>query len=201
MENSGQDLSSTANHFFSSGDGSAAASVESGWKSYIDYFMEMQQRQKGEASLATGGLSTDDVGRCRSTSEYSGDCGLGASTRLPALVEPSVVSRRLSLKEGWRRKKKVLYDESLEDTATSPISSPKLRDSDANHQRKGSSCDEISHSKKNTSDVNGANTTTDTTIKEDGAWLIPACVHMVINQHQPYHKCTCTHTCTYEKKV
>ncbi|KAG2581437.1 hypothetical protein PVAP13_6KG032900 [Panicum virgatum] len=147
MENSGQDLSSTANHFFSSGDGSAAASVESGWKSYIDYFMEMQQRQKGEASLATGGLSTDDVGRCRSTSEYSGDCGLGASTRLPALVEPSVVSRRLSLKEGWRRKKKVLYDESLEDTATSPISSPKLRDSDANHQRKGSSCDEISHSK------------------------------------------------------
>ena len=89
--------------------------------------MEMQQRQKGEASLAAGGLSTDDVGRCRSTSEYSGDCGLGASTRLPALVEPSVVSRRLSLKEGWRRKKKIMYDESLEDTATSPISSPKVR--------------------------------------------------------------------------
>ena len=89
--------------------------------------MEMQQRQKGEASLAAGALSTDDdVGRCRSSSDHSGDCGLGASTRLPALVEPSVVSRRLSLKEGWRRRKKVLYD-SLEDTATSPISSPKVR--------------------------------------------------------------------------
>jgi hypothetical protein len=38
------------------------------------------------------------------------------------------VSRRLSLKEGWRKKKKkVMYDESLEDTATSPISSPKVR--------------------------------------------------------------------------
>jgi len=122
MENSGEDLSSTANHF-SSGDGSAAAaSEESGWTSYIDYFMEMQQLQKGEASLAGGALSTDDVGRCRSTSEHSGDCGLGASTRLP-----SVVSRRLSLKEGWRRRKKVLYDESLEDTATSPISSPNVR--------------------------------------------------------------------------
>ncbi|RLN04702.1 uncharacterized protein C2845_PM13G02390 [Panicum miliaceum] len=171
MENSGGGLSSTANHFFS-GDGSAAAaSEESGWTSYIDYFMETQQRQKGEASLAAGALS-DNVGRCRSTSEYSGDCGVGASTRLPALVEPSVVSRRLSLKEGWRRK--VMYDESLEDTATSPISSPKLielRDSDANHQRKGNSCDEISHSKKNTTgDVNGANATTDTTIKEDGAY-------------------------------
>ncbi|RLM60973.1 uncharacterized protein C2845_PM14G02020 [Panicum miliaceum] len=174
MENSGEDLSSTANHF-SSGDGSAAASEESGWTSYIDYFMEMQQRQKGEASLAAGALSTEDVGRCHSTSEYSGDCRVGASTRLSALVEPSVVSRRLSLKEGWRRRKKVLYDESLEDTATSPISSPKLidelRDLDANHQRKGNSCDEISHSKKNTTgDVNGANTTTDTTIKEDGAY-------------------------------
>jgi len=123
MENSGEDLSSTANHFFSSGDGSAAGSEESGWTSYIDYFMEMQQRQKGEASLAAGALSTDDdVGRCRSSSDHSGDCGLGASTRLP-----SVVSRRLSLKEGWRRRKKVLYDESLEDTATSPISSPKVR--------------------------------------------------------------------------
>ena len=86
----------------------------------------MQQLQKGEASLAGGALSTDDVGRCRSSSDHSGDCGLGAFTRLPALVEPSVVSRRLSLKEGWRRKK-VMYDESLEDTATSPISSPKVR--------------------------------------------------------------------------
>jgi hypothetical protein len=130
MENSGEDLSSTANHSFS-GDGSAAAasSEESGWTSYIDYFIKTQQRrQEGEAaSLSADALSTDDSGRCRSTSEYGGDCGVGASTRLPPLVEPSVVSRRLSLKEGWRKKKKVMYDESLEDTATSPISSPKVR--------------------------------------------------------------------------
>ncbi|OEL17574.1 hypothetical protein BAE44_0021407 [Dichanthelium oligosanthes] len=196
MENSGEDLSYTANH--SSGDdGSAAASEESGWTSYIDYFMETQRRQKGEASLAAAdALSTDDVGRCRSTSECSGDCGVGASTRLPALVEPSVVSKRLNLEEGWRKKKKVLYDESLEDTATSPISSPKLtelRGSDATHKKKKNSCDEILHSNKSifkkkrklnltlmyillnlqkntTDDVNGANTTTDTTIKEDGAY-------------------------------
>ncbi|TKW09113.1 hypothetical protein SEVIR_6G071700v4 [Setaria viridis] len=175
MENSGEELSSTANRSFS-GDGSAAASEEeSGWTSYIDYFMKTQRRQKGEASLSADALSTDDAGGCRSTSECSGDCGVGASTRLPALVEPSVVSRRLSLKEGWGKKKKVLYDESLEDTATSPISSPKLielRDSDATHQKKDNPSDEILHSKKNTTgDVNGANTTTDTTIKEeDGAY-------------------------------
>ncbi|CAO2164495.1 unnamed protein product [Urochloa humidicola] len=169
MENSGEDLSSTANHSIS-GDGSAAASEESGWTSYIDYFMETQRRS------AAANPSTDDGVGCRSTSECSGGgCGEGGGfTRLPALVEPSMVPRRLSLKEGWRRKKKVLYDESLEDTATSPISSPKLiemKDSDANHQKKENSCNEMPHSKKNTAgDVNGANTTTDTTIKEDGTY-------------------------------
>ncbi|CAO2186851.1 unnamed protein product [Urochloa humidicola] len=173
MENSGEDLSSTANRSIS-GDGSAAASEESGWTSYIDYFMETQRRQKEASSAANS--STDDGVGCRSTSECSGGgCGVGGGfTQLPALVEPSMVPRRLSLKEGWRRKKKVLYDESLEDTATSPISSPKLielRGSDATHQKKENSCDDISHSKKNTAgDVNGANTTTDTPIKEDGAY-------------------------------
>ncbi|CAO2210209.1 unnamed protein product [Urochloa humidicola] len=173
MENSGEDLSSSANHSFS-GDGSAAASEESGWTSYIDYFMETQRRQK--ESGRTANPSTDDDVERRSTSECSaGGCGVGGGfTWLPALVEPTMVSRRLSLKEGWRRKKKVLYDESLEDTATSPISSPKLielRGSNATHQKKENCCDEISHSKRNTAgDVNGENTTTDTTIKEDGAY-------------------------------
>ncbi|CAL5004214.1 unnamed protein product [Urochloa decumbens] len=173
MENSDEDLSSTANHFFFSGDGNTAASEESGWTSYINYFMETQRRQK-EASSAANPSTDDDVGR-RSTTECSaGGCGVGGGfTRLPALVEPSMVPRRLSLKEDWRRKKKVLYDESLEDTATSPISSPKLielRGSDGTHQKKENSCDEISHSKNTAGDVNGATTTTDTTIKEDGAY-------------------------------
>lgn len=90
--------------------------------------METQQRHKVEEVSRAGDPSTDEdaAGRCSSTSECSSDTGVGASTWLPALVEPSVVSRRLSLREGWR-KKKVLYDESLEDTATSPISSPKVR--------------------------------------------------------------------------
>lgn len=125
MENSGEELSSTvASHSFS-GDGGNAASEESGWTSYIDYFMETQ-RHKEEVSRA-GDPSTDDAGRCGSTSKCSSDTGVGASTWLPALEEPStVVSRRLSLREGWRRKK-VMYDESLQDTATSPISSPKVR--------------------------------------------------------------------------
>ncbi|CAD6246574.1 unnamed protein product [Miscanthus lutarioriparius] len=177
MENSGEDLSSTASHSFS-GDGGSASSEESGWTSYIDYFMEtqQQQRRKEEVSRRAGDPSTDDAGagrRCSSTSECSSDTGVGASTWLPVLAEPSVVSRRLSLREGWRRKK-VMYDESLEDTATSPISSPKLieltRDSDVtHHQKKVNSCDEISRSKRKStcSDVNGANTTIDTSIKED----------------------------------
>jgi hypothetical protein len=125
MENSGEDLSSTASHSFS-GDGGSASSEESGWTSYIDYFMEtqQQQRRKEEVSRRAGDPSTDDAGagrRCSYTSECSSDTGVGASTWLPVLAEPSVVSRRLSLREGWRRKK-VMYD-----AATSPINSPKVR--------------------------------------------------------------------------
>ncbi|TVU43460.1 hypothetical protein EJB05_09935 [Eragrostis curvula] len=165
MENSTEDLSSTAtNHCSFSGAGEA--SEESGWTSYIDYFMETQRRQKEEAISAA--LSTDDVGS-RSISQYSGDCG---SSRLPALTEPSEASRRLRLKKEGRRKKMVVHDESLElqDTATSPMSSPKLielRESDANHPKKGDARDEFSHYESiselagcNNLTNNGANTTT-----------------------------------------
>nr|ACG38347.1 hypothetical protein [Zea mays] len=185
----GEDLSSTAassRHSYSGDDGE-----ESGWTSYIDYFMETQQRRRrrkqGDVSRAAGdGPSTDDdAGRRRSsTAECSSGAGVGASSSClppPVLVDPPVVvvSRRLSLREGWRRKK-VLHDESLEDTATSPISSPKLielRDPDdaTHHQTKTSCCAEISRSKRKNStggDVNnGANTRTDHTaaVKEDSA--------------------------------
>ncbi|CAD6266547.1 unnamed protein product [Miscanthus lutarioriparius] len=139
MENSGEDLSSTASHSFS-GDGGSASSEESGWTSYIDYFMEtqQQQRRKEEVSRRAGDPSTDDAGagrRCSSTSECSSDTGVGASTWLP-LIELT-------------------------------------RDSDAtHHQTKVNSCDEISRSKRKStgSDVNGANTTIDTSIKEDSAY-------------------------------
>ncbi|PWZ44119.1 hypothetical protein Zm00014a_025975 [Zea mays] len=158
----GEDLSSTAassRHSYSGDDGE-----ESGWTSYIDYFMETQQRRRrrkqGDVSRAAGdGPSTDDdAGRRRSsTAECSSGAGVGASSSClppPVLVDPPVVvvSRRLSLREGWRRKK-VLHDESLEDTATSPISSPK---------RKNSTGGDVN---------NGANTRTDHTaaVKEDSA--------------------------------
>lgn len=132
----GEDLSSTAasGHSCSGDDGE-----ESGWTSYIDYFMETQQRRRrrkqGDVSRAAAGdgpSTDDDAGRRRSsTAECSSGAGVGASSSClapPVLVDPPVVvvSRRLSLREGWRRKK-VLHDESLEDTATSPISSPKVR--------------------------------------------------------------------------
>ncbi|KAK3122667.1 hypothetical protein QOZ80_8AG0616570 [Eleusine coracana subsp. coracana] len=151
MENSSTEaLSYTANHhsFSVTGDG-GNASEESGWTSYIDYFMETERRQEEEASSAASS-STEDVGR-RSTSQYSCDCAVACSSRLPALIEPSEASRRrrLRLKEG--RGKKVMYDESLEDTATSPISSPKLielREADANHQMKEDARDEFSRIRK-----------------------------------------------------
>ncbi|KAL6658848.1 hypothetical protein ACP70R_002888 [Stipagrostis hirtigluma subsp. patula] len=194
METTTQDdLSSTANQSFFSDEGTA--SEESGWTSYIDYFMETQRRQK-EAS-------NDDS---RPTSEYDGGhCGAEAGAiassfaeepRLPALVEPSSEASRRLKKLG--RKKVDLCDESLEDTATSPISRPmlvELRDSDANHQRKNGACDEISHFKKSTTDDefdcgshinNGANTSADIVnvddsneLRKKGLCLVPVSVFHV----------------------
>ncbi|KAL6857257.1 hypothetical protein ACP4OV_018639 [Aristida adscensionis] len=174
------DLSSTANHSFSGDDG-AAASEESGWTSYIDYFMETQRRQK-EAS-------SDDNGPRRSTSEYDGDQrvggGEGSSIASSFAGAPRVPEASRRLKKVGRRKK-VLHDDSLEDTATSPISSPKLielRGSDANHQRKEDAyeCDEISHPKNTNTTAddglgcgkhinNGANTSTDMANNDDGVY-------------------------------
>jgi hypothetical protein len=125
MENSTEDRSSPANHSYS-GAGAGNASEESGWTSYIDYFMETQRRQE-DASGCAAPSTEDDVGSCSSTSHYGGDCAVGGSSwLLPALIEPSEESRKLSLKRESRRKK-AMYDDSLEDTATSPIRSPKVR--------------------------------------------------------------------------
>ncbi|KAF0914120.1 hypothetical protein E2562_026516 [Oryza meyeriana var. granulata] len=130
-------LSSMACHSSGSGDGCSATSGESGWTTYIDYFMEAQQQQKQEEA------STDDLGRSRSSS--SGDHE--AQSPLPELVEPSSLDASGRLR--WRKKKELgmLYDESLEDTATSPISSPKMidsRDSCDKHKNKEDACDEVS---------------------------------------------------------
>ncbi|KAK3120968.1 hypothetical protein QOZ80_8BG0644100 [Eleusine coracana subsp. coracana] len=152
MENSSTEaLSYTANHSFSgTGDG-GNASEESGWTSYIDYFMETQRRQEEEASsAASSSTEEEDVGR-RSSSQYSCDCAVACSSRLPALIEPSEASRRRRLRIKKGRGKKVMYDESLEDTATSPISSPKLielREADANHHMKEDARDEFSRIRK-----------------------------------------------------
>ncbi|KAG8086741.1 hypothetical protein GUJ93_ZPchr0010g10431 [Zizania palustris] len=128
------DLSSmTSWHSSGSGGGCSAVSEESGWTSYIDYFMETQQQQQREekkeaAAAARADSATDDIGR-RPRSSSSGDDRAAQPPLLERLVEPSEASRRsvsFVRKEGRRRKKLLMYDESLEDTATSRIiSSPK----------------------------------------------------------------------------
>ncbi|KAL5230934.1 hypothetical protein ABZP36_029710 [Zizania latifolia] len=135
------DLSSMTNHSSGSGGGCSAASEESGWTSYVDYFMETQQQpqqqQEEEEAAASAASATDDIGRRPRSS--SGD-DREAQPPLLELVEPSEVSRRVSFRKEGRRRKKLLmeYDESLEDTATSPISSPKLIDSRDSYDKKHS---------------------------------------------------------------
>ncbi|KAL5223356.1 hypothetical protein ABZP36_028069 [Zizania latifolia] len=152
------------NHSFSgSGEGCTAASDESGWTSYIDYFMETQRKQQQQHHQqdiykASTASATDDVGRPRSPGDHE------AQSPSPELVEPSEVSRRSSFRNEGRRKKRLLmYDESLEDTATSPISNPKLIDSRGSYDKHKNRennihCDEISDIvKKTTGELDGCN--------------------------------------------
>ncbi|KAG8046435.1 hypothetical protein GUJ93_ZPchr0008g11658 [Zizania palustris] len=111
---------------------------------------QQQQQEEEEDKAASTASAADDIGRPRSPGDHE------AQSPSPELVEPSGVSRRSSFRNEGRRKKRLLmYDESLEDTATSPISNPKLIDSRGSYDKhknreNNAHCDEISDIVKNT---------------------------------------------------
>ncbi|KAJ8459061.1 hypothetical protein OPV22_031987 [Ensete ventricosum] len=104
----------SANSAFRPKDGSAS-SEESGWTMYFEDFMASEQRK------AAGGFS---FGVVSGSSMISDAASCVAWKPSSASLQVSENYRKLSLK----KRKGLLHDDSLEDTASSPVNSPKVAD-------------------------------------------------------------------------
>ncbi|CAL9169870.1 unnamed protein product [Musa hybrid cultivar] len=107
-----ESINPTANSAFRPKDGSAS-SEESGWTMYFEDFMASEERK------AAGGFS---FGVVSGSSMISDAASCVAWKPSSASLQVSENYRKLSLK----KRKGLLHDDSLEDTASSPVNSPKV---------------------------------------------------------------------------
>nr|XP_043613815.1 vascular-related unknown protein 1-like [Erigeron canadensis] len=84
---------------------------ESGWTSYFEDFMVAQQQDHHQTELSDAGSYADWNNIANSMN--------GAAPRFPKKLN-------LIKKSSRRTRDKILYDDSLEDTASSPVNSPKV---------------------------------------------------------------------------
>ncbi|CAL9135840.1 unnamed protein product [Musa textilis] len=107
-----ESINPSANSAFRPKDGSAS-SEESGWTLYFEDFMASEERK------AAGGFSFGAV------------CGSSMISDAASCVAWKPSSASLQLSENYRKlslkkRKGLLHDDSLEDTASSPVNSPKV---------------------------------------------------------------------------
>lgn len=107
-----ESINPSANSAFRPKDGSAS-SEESGWTMYFEDFMASEERK------AAGGFS---FGVVSGSSMISDAASCVAWKPSSASLQVSENYRKLSLK----KRKGLLHDDSLEDTASSPVNSPKV---------------------------------------------------------------------------
>ncbi|XP_008780769.1 vascular-related unknown protein 1-like isoform X2 [Phoenix dactylifera] len=91
-------------------------SEESGWTSYLEDFLASQKK---EGSTSTG--FSPNIG---GGSSMVSDAASYVAWKPPAHAEPSKGCKKLSFKK--RKAKVTLGDDPLEDTASSPLNSPKV---------------------------------------------------------------------------
>ncbi|EHA8591231.1 vascular-relatedprotein 1-like [Cocos nucifera] len=94
-------------------------SEESGWTSYLEDFLASQKK---EGSSTSSGFSPSVGGGSSMVSDAT-SC---VAWRPPAHAEPSKGCKKLCFKK--RKAKLTLGDDPLEDTASSPLNSPKVGD-------------------------------------------------------------------------
>ncbi|XP_074577679.1 vascular-related unknown protein 1-like [Curcuma longa] len=96
---------------------------ESGWTTYFEDFMASEERRR-----AAGGSSSSVVVAGNSMISDAASCAPRIKTTKPqqptASLEVSEKYRKLSLKR--RKGRRLLEDDALEDTASSPANSPKI---------------------------------------------------------------------------
>ncbi|XP_065046242.1 uncharacterized protein LOC135677777 isoform X2 [Musa acuminata AAA Group] len=117
-----ESINSSMNGASCAKDGSAS-SEESGWTMYFEEFMASEERK------AAGGFSSGVVGGFSIVSDAASCVAFDPSS--PGLEVSEEKYRKMSLKKKKKKKKKkkrgkgLLDDDSLEDTASSPVNSPK----------------------------------------------------------------------------
>ncbi|WOL15135.1 hypothetical protein Cni_G23916 [Canna indica] len=114
---------SSKNGPFSPKDG-AAPSEESGWTMYFEDFMASEERRAANVDGGDGAFSSGVVS---GNSLISDAASCTAWKPLSTSLEVSEKYRKLSLKK--RKGKGLLDDDPLEDTASSPVNSPKVTES------------------------------------------------------------------------
>ncbi|URE12740.1 hypothetical protein MUK42_22471 [Musa troglodytarum] len=113
-----ESINSSTNSASCAKDGSAS-SEESGWTVYFEEFMASEERK------AAGGFSSGVVSGSSIVSDAASCVAFDPSS--PGLEVSEEKYRKLSLKKKKKRGKGLLDDDSLEDTASSPVNSPKNR--------------------------------------------------------------------------
>ncbi|URE12739.1 hypothetical protein MUK42_22471 [Musa troglodytarum] len=114
-----ESINSSTNSASCAKDGSAS-SEESGWTVYFEEFMASEERK------AAGGFSSGVVSGSSIVSDAASCVAFDPSS--PGLEVSEEKYRKLSLKKKKKRGKGLLDDDSLEDTASSPVNSPKVTD-------------------------------------------------------------------------
>ncbi|RWW57617.1 hypothetical protein BHE74_00035616 [Ensete ventricosum] len=117
----GESIDSSMNSGCCAKDGSAS-SEESGWTMYFEEFMASEERK------AAGGFSSGVVSGSSIVSDAASCVAFDPSSVGLEVSEEKY--RKLSLKKKKKKSKRgkgLLDDDSLEDTASSPVNSPKVK--------------------------------------------------------------------------
>jgi hypothetical protein len=101
---------------------SIAASEESSWTTYFEYFLASEEKKRGEVASSSLSLSSanNDVAGNSVVSDVA-SCAGEQSVGLPA---PHRACKNVKVKK--RRVLGLLVEDPLEDTACSPVNSPKV---------------------------------------------------------------------------
>lgn len=103
---------------------SSSYDEESGWTAYFEDFMASEERRRAvggsSSGVAVGNSMISDAASCVSRKT-------GQPPTAAACIEVSEKYKNLSLRR--RKGRRLLEDDALEDTASSPVNSPKV-----NHQ-------------------------------------------------------------------
>ncbi|KAJ3705256.1 hypothetical protein LUZ61_008961 [Rhynchospora tenuis] len=102
-------------------------SEESSWTTYFEYFLASEEKKRGGAASSSLSFS-DDKDDATGNSVVSDAASCGGELPLPSLVALSGACKNVKVKK--RRVHGLLDEDPLEDTASSPVNSPKVSDMD-----------------------------------------------------------------------